>query len=128
MSLILILLHLTGLNRILRVVPLEFLGISSTESYDPEEIPSITIVNNTGYEIVQVFIKPSDRGDWGNDWLPSDQVLRNNQYETFTMAYPLGVYRRYDIGLIDSDGDSYSKAGITITQQRRIVFTFSDID
>jgi hypothetical protein len=38
------------------------------------------------------------------------------------------VVNRYDIRLKDSDGDTYTKMGVSISANSRIVFTFGDFD
>ncbi|MDR2542350.1 MAG: hypothetical protein LBC80_02740 [Treponema sp.] len=124
LSVILIVLHLTGLNRMLRETPLELLGIEFSTS---DEIPTITIQNNTGYEILHVYISPSANDQWGYNWLPPDVVLNNNEYTAFTLHYPLNVHTRYDIRLQDIDGDSYTKRNINVSRERQIIFVFSDI-
>ena len=116
-SLVLIILHVTGINKTL-----------TGRTFNPAEIPSITIVNNTGYEIREVYISPSALDHWGNNFLVSGRILDNNETQTFTLSYPLGTHRRYDIQLRDPDGDTYTISDVDVTRQNRIVFTFSDID
>ena len=71
--------------------------------------PSITIVNNTGYEVWYVYISQTTSSTWGDDFLDPNQVLRNGESATFTLPFPLNVVNRYDIHLIDLDGDSYTQ-------------------
>jgi len=90
--------------------------------------PSITIVNNTGYTVYYVYISPTTHTSWGNDRLGSDQVLRNGNYVTLRLPYPLSEVSRYDIRLTDLDGDTYTRMNVLVTANARIVFTFDDID
>jgi len=93
-----------------------------------QEMPKITIVNNTGYDIYEIFASPEEDDDWGDDWLPANRILRSGQSFEITLLYPLSQYNVYDIMLIDEDDDAYLKWGVRITANARIVFTFDDID
>ncbi|MDR0316578.1 MAG: hypothetical protein LBH97_06735 [Treponema sp.] len=97
-------------------------GGASTEN------PSITIVNNTGYVVWYLFISPVTDDTWGKDLLDSDQVIHNGQSVTMKLPLPLSVNNRYDIRLIDSDEDSYSKYNVTVSANDQIIFTFNDFD
>lgn len=97
---------------------------------DPVEYdgPPVTIVNNTGYTVYYVYISPTSDDNWGRDRLNPDQVLNNGQSVTLRLPQPLDVNNKYDIMLKDVDGDTYSRFNVTLTENQRIVFTFSDID
>jgi hypothetical protein len=88
--------------------------------------PSVTIVNNTGYTVFFVHMSPPAAPEWGPDMLASNQVLHNGQSATLRLPVPLNVVNRYDIMLIDSDGDAYIKRNVLISTNSRIVFTFDD--
>ena len=117
MTLILIILKLTGVSESL-----------TGPSYNPQEVPTITIVNNIGYEVREVYISPSEHDHYGSNWLVSDQVLNDTENATFTLFEPLGTYRLYDIRLVDLDGDTYTRFRVDIARNRQIIFTFSNID
>ena len=93
-----------------------------------QDLPSVRIVNNTGYTIYYVFVSPSDNEFWGNDILADDEILENGQTLMFELTRPLSQVNVYDIRLIDEEDDSYRKMGITITNNARIVFTIDDLD
>ena len=117
MSLILIILYVTGIN--------EFL---TGPRVDSAEIPSITIVNNTGYEIVEIYISPSEHDHYGHNWLNANEVLSHNGSAEFTMLEPLGSYRTYDILLRDIEGDVYLRqVNISQEKDRQIRFTMSNL-
>ena len=90
--------------------------------------PALTIVNNTGYVVWYLHISPVTQSTWGKDWLEPDQMLHNGQAVTVKLPYPLSVHTQYDILLEDSDGDTYSKYNVTITNGGVLMFTFNDID
>jgi len=91
-------------------------------------LPSITIVNNTGYSIYHVYFSQTASDSWGTDKLASDQILRDGQSVTLQLPYALDVVNRYDIRLKDSDDDTYTKMNVLLTADMRIVFTMSDMD
>ena len=87
---------------------------------------SITIVNATGYTVWYVYVSPSDDTNWGLDLLDSDQVLPNG--ESFTYQLPRPLSKAYDICLVDSDEDSYTKWNVNLSSGSVIIFTFDDYD
>ena len=91
--------------------------------------PEITIVNNTGYPIYEMYISPDFDDYWGKDWL-NGRTVRNGESVTFRMEWPLFEASVYDICLVDTDDDTYTRMGVDIMQNssRRIVFTFADFD
>ncbi|MCL1814102.1 MAG: hypothetical protein FWG29_11370 [Treponema sp.] len=92
-----------------------------------QNLPSITIVNNTGYEIFYVHMSPVEDEFFGEDWLGED-TIRNGASKTFQLNIPLNTANRYDILLEDEEGDYYVKMEVTITNNARIVFTQDDLD
>ena len=88
---------------------------------------SITIANDTGYEVHYVYISPSNVDSWGSDKLDSNEVLRSGAFRRFSLP-PLDVTRTYDIMIVDLDGDSYTKFDVTISPNMIVRFIFDDID
>jgi hypothetical protein len=89
--------------------------------------PSINIVNNTGYTIYKLFISPAESEEWGDDLLGED-ILENGTTFTVWLPAPLSQVTVYDIGVEDTDGDTYIKWELTVTNNARIVFTMDDLD
>jgi hypothetical protein len=92
------------------------------------DMPSIQIVNNTGYTVYYVQISPVASDRWGADQLAERQVLRNRDSFRCYLSYPLDVVNRYDIRLKDEDGDTYTKTNVLVNASSRITFTISDLD
>jgi hypothetical protein len=92
-----------------------------------QNLPSVRIVNNTGYDIFYIYMSPSNSDDWGNDIL-GDGILKNGDTFTWALPYPLSMHNVYDIGMEDEDEDTYIKWEVTITNNARIVFTQDDFD
>jgi len=90
--------------------------------------PSITIVNDTGYTVYYVYISQTASDSWGQDRLDSSQILEDGESVTLSLPYPINVVNRYDIRLVDSDDDSYTKMDVLVSAGSRIVFTFDDFD
>lgn len=90
-------------------------------------LPTIRIVNNTGYDIFSIYISPSEDDLWGDDLL-GDDILEDGQTFTYQLPFPLSTYSVYDVAIVDEDDDSYTKMEVTMTDNARIVFTFDDID
>ena len=92
-----------------------------------QDIPSVTIVNNTGTSIYYIFMNETASSLKGKDRLDSDQVIRNGQSVTLNLMYPLERVSTYNFRLIDSEGNSYIKTDVQVSTDSRIVFTASDL-
>jgi len=90
--------------------------------------PSITIVNNTGYAIYNVYISETTSDTWGQDKLKTNEVISNGQSVSLPLPNPISRVDKYDIRLLDSDGDEYTKYDLTVSNNSRIEFTSSDIN
>ena len=92
-----------------------------------QQLPEITIVNSTGYTIYYAFVVQTASDDWGDEILGSE-IVRSGESFTVRLPFPINVVNRYDIQLIDLDGDTYTKWDVLVTPNARIVFTFDDYD
>ena len=90
--------------------------------------PTITIVNNTGYKIYYLYISPRYSSSWGYDQMGSTEELANGASKSIKLPVHTDMNDTYDIRIEDSDGDSYSKRNVKVSQGSRIVFTMSDMD
>ena len=97
-------------------------------SLHAEELPQIIIVNRTGYTITNVYFSSTADDEWGLDRLAANAIIRNNQSVTFTLSYPINEVNRYDIMVIDGDGDTYTKLNVRVSNNSRIEFTIEDWD
>jgi len=87
--------------------------------------PQITIVNNTGYAFIQLYVSPTTSDVWGTSVLGS-QVLASGDSFTVTLPYPLSTIDTYDIMAVDTDVDAYIKWNVRVAAGDRIVFSMSD--
>nr|AGS52038.1 hypothetical protein [uncultured bacterium contig00008] len=97
----------------------------STAMY-AQQLPQVTIVNNTGYTVWYVYFGPVTDTSWGEDKLDGNETLNNGQSRTFTLLYPLSEADMYDFRLVDLDGDSYIKWDILVSNNATVEFTFDD--
>jgi len=87
---------------------------------------SITIANNTGYDITRVYVSLSSSDSWGSNRLGGifAPKLQNNHS---TVISSLRSKNRYDIRLWDTDGDPYTKMYVLIQPNQNIEFTSDDL-
>jgi hypothetical protein len=97
---------------------------------NPSAKPKIKIVNNTGYSIGSVYIKPSTSTDWSsNSWTYS--TLSNNESREYTLSQPLSAETVYDIRLATGytgDGETFRKYMVTVSDGMIITFTANDLN
>ena len=95
--------------------------------YGEELNTSLTIANNTGYTINEVYVSLTSSDSWGSNRLGTfiTTLLRNNHSATISS---LRSNNRYDILLVDTDGDTYTKWNVLLKPNQNIVFTLDDID
>ena len=96
-------------------------------SVQGQTLPQITVVNNTGYPFVRLYVSPTASDVWGNNVL-GDRVLPSGSQIAVTLPHPINVTNTYDIMAVDTDGDSYTKWNVTVSPNGRIEFVFGDID
>ena len=87
---------------------------------------AITVVNSTGYTGWYLYISPNSDENWGPDRLGSDVLLSGRSVTL--QDIPASANNRYDLRLVDSDDDSYTRWNVQILPNQTVEFTFSDID
>ena len=81
---------------------------------DPANLNRVTVANETGYNVNDLFFSPSDSNLWGADILGSSRTLNNGEEATFFIHYP-NRSNSFDILAIDEDGDAYLIPDFVIT-------------
>ena len=112
------------MKKLILIALLAFAGASSVAA---QNLPSINIVNRTGYTIYLIYMSPSENDEWGDDLLGED-ILENGESFTCRLLQPLSQVKVYDIAVKDEDGDTYIKWEVTLTNNARIEFTIDDLD
>ena len=88
---------------------------------------NLTIINNTGFTVHHVYTSSPASTGWGADFLDGDEFLEDGKQLVLTV--PNGT--RWDIRLIDEDGDTYTKrnwGSTTGSGPFRATFVPEDID
>jgi len=90
-------------------------------------LPIVAIVNNTGFDCYSLYVKPVTDEDWGIDLLRSS-ILPKGESFRIRLSIPLNIINRYDIRMVDSDDDTYTKYRLELANGSNIVFTNRDSD
>jgi hypothetical protein len=90
-----------------------------------QNLPRVTVVNNTGYTIYSMYIVQSETDDGTEDFLQGRVLNNENSYQV-RLRYPLNVKNMCQIRLIDENGNFYEKFHISLKSDTRIVFTRDD--
>jgi len=93
-----------------------------------QRMPSITIVNDTGYTINSLYISPQKVENWGSDRLASNETITKGNSVTIRLQDALSVVNLYKIRLVDSDGDTYLQTNVQVSNGSRIEFTIKHIE
>ncbi len=86
----------------------------------------VSIRNNTGMTITELYISPHDSNNWGtnrisNDYMENkttDRILMNNESE----------YIDYDIRMDSGDGSVFIKEIVQLSNNATVVITYADLE
>lgn len=81
------------------------------------------LVNKTGYEVMQVFVSPTSVADWEEDVL-GDDTLANNARVRINFARDTDSCR-YDIKLVDEDGDEAVWTDINLCEVSTVTASYN---
>lgn len=83
---------------------------------------TVQMVNNSGWELHEIYFSPASQDEWGDDHL-GDEVLE--QGDSLTIS---GVSDgKWDIRLVDEDGDECTLEDVHITASERWEITEDDL-
>ena len=90
---------------------------------------TVTFVNNTGYTVKELYISPTSHDDWYDDLLKGS-VVPDGETIDITIPEYSGNDLIYDLMAVDTQGDSYSKYEIDLSNSsnRQIELTFDDYE
>jgi len=100
-----------------------FAGVFALQA---QNLPSVRIVNNTGFSLYYIYASPAESDEWGDDLL-GDDMLEDGGSVTIELSQPLNMASVYDFGVQDEEGDIYFKWDVTVANNARIVFTVDDL-
>jgi len=81
------------------------------------------LVNKTGYEVMEVYVSPSASDDWEEDVLDED-TLPNGGRITITFDRD-EAQCRYDIKLVDEDGDEAIWTNVNLCRVSRVAARYN---
>ena len=119
--------YFTALTAIFSVFFASCYSLPPVKPQSESRVPIVAIVNNTGFECYELYVKPSTEQDWGADLL-GKEILPSGQSFRIKLAIPLSISDIYDIRMVDSDDDSYTKYRVQLAHGSNIVFTKRDSD
>jgi len=90
-----------------------------------QRVPIVAIVNNTGFDCYEIYVKPASDQSWGSDLLGSE-ILPNGETFRIRLTIPLGIADIYDIKIVDIDDDIYTKYRLQFANGANVVFTKRD--
>ena len=82
-----------------------FTSNDEVETASDLDLMQIDLSNDTGFEILYLFVSPADSEMWGVDQMDAETTLADGG--TISLLLP-AVELRYDIHAVDEDGDSYT--------------------
>ena len=92
----------------------------------PTDAPfSFTIKNSTGFIARRIVIRRTSDNQWGDNVLRTPELRNGDTVTVYLDQAPNGPY---SIRMTDSDGDTYSKHNITITENGEIELVIQNLD
>lgn len=102
-------------------------GTNQTDASENETVEfdgnqDFVMTNNTGMNLVNVFISPYESDDWGNDVIPTD-VVRDGETFKFTFTEVSPDQCVWDIMFTGEDGVEYFMRGINLCKTSEITLS-----
>lgn len=69
------------------------------------------VINNTGVDLVDIFVTPNETTNWGNDILPND-LFTNGSTVTVNIPADYGTSCMFDMKITDGAGGHITFTGI----------------
>lgn len=108
------------MKRLVMSLVLMFLLLTVVAAFDGY----IVVTNNTGFDIIYLYISHEDAEDWEEDVL-GDEILADGEYIQIDIeGYETSIF---DVSAEDEDGDSYTLWGIDI-ETDDVILTLDDLD
>lgn len=83
---------------------------------------TIKLVNQTGWDLYEIYLSPSSQDSWGEDHL-GDQILETGDSLTLTDV----TNGRWDLLIVDMDGDKCTVSDIHITASETVNISGEDL-
>jgi hypothetical protein len=91
-----------------------------------QSTPTIKIVNNTGENIIGLYIRKSNTSEWGGDIINGRILLDGEFFAIPQSVYPFTLSDRYDIKLVDDSDTLYLKENVLLYNNISFEFTSND--
>jgi len=101
------------------LLALAVIGVSSTAAFaDPRDFE---LINNTGTDIHEVYVSPSNNTDWGRDILGRD-ILPDGESVTITFARFSQGDCLYDIKVVTDEGNEGTLGQVNLCETNTVTF------
>ncbi len=91
-----------------------------------------TLINQTGRDIFDVYVSPSEDDEWYDSWFADDYILYDGDeaYMEFDEDYELDLYiygtELFDMLVVDENGDEFMFTELMLENISKIVLTMDD--
>lgn len=96
-------------------------GFVSQPAYAKDGI-SIKFVNQTDWDIHEIYLSSTKQDDWGVDQLRDEVIKTGAAY--LLHSIPTG---KYDVKIVDEDGDACVISAVKIAENEEVVLTNKDL-
>jgi len=102
--------------------------ITAKDLYDKAPAgPPVSIVNNTKNPVSSIYISPAFDNIWGKNRLTGKQ-LGKGQSVSLMLPLPLKDTNRYNIMLVDTKGNTYTRKNVTVANNSKIELSTANMD
>ena len=89
-------------------------------------VQDFVLINNTGFTVWHIYISPDYSDNWEEDLLGETEILSDG--ERFPITFNgYDDHCVFDIKVVDSEGDEYTKFGVDLCSLYEVEFTLDDL-
>jgi hypothetical protein len=100
----------------------------AVSSLDNGEINTVTVYNETGYTLEEIYLSPRESDYWGPNLLVDGETIESGAFRGFFVHFP-GIEGGFDLLCVDTEGYGYLISGVSLLRDRRndVVVSFEKL-
>ena len=101
------------MHRLSLVLPLFLASLGAVSGFEPEDLSILAVENETGYDIIALYLYPAGGDYSGPDLLTGGRFIARGDEESFFLYFEEGsAEKSFDLLAVDTEGYQYRLAGL----------------